>query len=182
MKITSTSFEGLLVIEPKVFDDSRGYFYESYNKKSFYESGIDTEFVQDNQSSSRRGVLRGLHFQKPPFAQTKLIRVLSGVIQDVVVDLRRDQSTFGKHYSIELSLATKKQLLVPKGFAHGFLVLSEMADVLYKCDTHYHPELEGGIRFNDKQLKIGWTTLHEPLCVAVKDLALPEFSEVQVLF
>ena len=176
MKITSTSFEGLLVIEPKVFDDSRGYFYESYNKKSFYDSGIDTEFVQDNQSSSIRGVLRGLHFQRPPFAQVKLIRVLLGVIQDVVVDLRQSQPTFGKHYSIELSDLNRKQLLVPQGFAHGFLVLSERADVLYKCDSFYRPEAEGGIRYDDVQLAIGWQIGKEKRIVSDKDLRLPQFS------
>ena len=180
MKITKTSFEGLLLIEPKVFDDDRGYFYESYSKKNFYDAGIDIEFVQDNQSNSHKGVLRGLHFQKPPFEQIKLIRVLSGTIQDVVVDLRQSQSTFGKHFSIELSAENKKQLLVPQGFAHGFLVLSESADVLYKCNSFYRPEAEGGIRHDDFRLAIGWQIVKEKRIVSDKDLTLPEFSSAFV--
>ena len=175
MKITKTPFEGLLIIEPKVFDDNRGHFYESYNKKTFYDSGIDIEFVQDNQSSSTRGVLRGLHFQRPPFAQVKLVRVLSGFIQDVVVDLRQKQPTFGKHYSLELSDQNKKQLLVPRGFAHGFLVLSERADVLYKCDSFYCPEAESGIRYDDTGLAIEWNMGKVKRIVSDKDLRLPEF-------
>ncbi len=176
MTITKTSFEGLLIVEPKIFDDNRGHFYESYNKKTFHDSGIDIEFVQDNQSSSVRGVLRGLHFQRPPFAQVKLVRVLSGVIQDVVVDLRKNQSTFGKYYSLELSNQNRKQLLVPTGFAHGFLVLSEHADVLYKCDSFYRPEAEGGVRYNDARLAIEWQMGNMKRIVADKDLRLPEFS------
>ena len=176
MKVTKTSFEGLWVLEPRVFEDDRGFFYESYNRKSFYHEGIDMEFVQDNQSYSQKGVLRGLHFQKPPHAQTKLVCVLAGVVQDVVVDLRKSQPTYGRHYSIELSSLNRKRLLIPKGFAHGFLVLSESADVLYKCDEYYHPESEGGIRYDDLQLAIDWQIKQDKRIVSDKDLNLPEFS------
>ena len=180
MRITKTPFEGLIIVEPKVFGDQRGFFYESYNKKDFHNSGISMEFVQDNQSSSKMGVLRGLHFQKPPFAQVKLIRVLFGVIQDVVVDLRQSQPTFGQHYSLELSDLNKKQLLVPHGFAHGFLVLSERADVMYKCDSFYRPEAEGGIRHDDARLAIAWEIEKEKRIVSDKDLELSEFSSAFV--
>ncbi len=146
----------LLLIEPRVFDDARGYFFESYNKNAFQKAGINFDFVQDNQSFSKKGVLRGLHFQRPPHSQVKLVRVLSGVIQDVVVDLRKDQPTFGKYFSIELSHENKKQLLVPAGFAHGFLVLSDFADVLYKCDNFYFPKSEAGLRYDDPTIGIEW--------------------------
>lgn len=134
------------------------------------------EFVQDNQSYSQKGVLRGLHFQKPPHAQTKLVCVLAGVVQDVVVDLRKSQPTYGQHYSIELSSLNRKRLLIPKGFAHGFLVLSESADVLYKCDEYYHPESEGGIIYNDPQLHIDWKRPLNELIVSVKDQQHPLLS------
>ncbi|HWA33717.1 MAG TPA: dTDP-4-dehydrorhamnose 3,5-epimerase [Cyclobacteriaceae bacterium] len=176
MKITETGFKGLVVVSPKVFDDSRGYFFESYNKRAFDESGLEIDFVQDNQSSSSFGVLRGLHFQKPPHAQTKLVRVLSGAIQDVVVDIRRDQPTFGKYFSIELSAENKKQLLVPPGFAHGFAVLTPRAEVLYKCDSFYQPSAEGGIRHDDSALAIPWQIEPSKRIVSQKDLMLPEFA------
>jgi dTDP-4-dehydrorhamnose 3,5-epimerase len=176
VNVTKTSFEGLLIIEPKVFGDSRGFFFESYNRKTFHENGIVHEFLQDNQSRSQRGVLRGLHFQSSPFSQTKLVRVLDGTIQDVVVDLRKEQPTFGKSYSIDLSFDNKKQLLVPKGFAHGFLVLSESADVLYKCDDYYHPEAEGGVRFDDIFFKIDWRLPYQQMIFADKDLRYPPFQ------
>ena len=182
MKVAKTSFEGLLIIEPNVHDDNRGYFYESYNKRSFQEAGIDIEFVQDNRSHSSKGIVRGLHFQKPPFAQVKLVGVLSGVIQDVVVDLRKAQPTFGKYHSIELSSENKKQLLIPRGFAHGFLVLSEYADVLYKCDEYYHPEVEGGIVYNDKELGIAWGLPEAKLIVSKRDLQNPGFDKTKFMF
>lgn len=137
------------------------------------------DFVQDNQSRSKRGVIRGLHFQNPPFAQTKLVRVLSGTIQDVVVDLRKTQPTFGKNYSIELSSDNQKQLLVPKGFAHGFMVLSEVADVLYKCDEYYHPKSESGILYNDRELGISWQLDTELHTLSSKDLLLPSFRSIE---
>jgi len=179
VKVRKTPFEGLLLLEPKVFEDARGYFYESFNQNSFWEIGIDTEFVQDNQSYSRKGVLRGLHFQKPPFAQTKLVRVLSGRIQDVVVDLRKEQSTFKKYFSIELFSENKQQLLVPKGFAHGFLVLSEFAEVLYKCDEYYHPETEAGIIYNDPEFGIDWKLNKSAIVVSKKDQQNPTFTKTE---
>lgn len=182
MKVTKTPFQGLLIIEPRVFEDDRGYFYESYNKKSFQAVGIDLEFVQDNQSYSKKDVLRGLHFQKPPFAQSKFVRVLSGMIQDVAVDLRKEQPTFGKSFSIELSLENGKQLLIPKGFAHGFLVLSQSADVLYKCDEYYHAEAEDGIRYDDPSVNISWQLEQRTPLLSSKDLSLPLLASVNVLF
>lgn len=182
INVTKTEFEGLLVIEPKVFDDNRGYFFESYNKNAFKEAGIEIDFVQDNQSFSKKGVLRGLHFQKPPFAQTKLVRVLSGLIQDVVVDLRKDQSTFSKYFSIELSAENKKQLLVPKGFAHGFLVLSDSAEVLYKCDEYYNPHAESGIEFSGSSISIQWRLGTGSILISDKDKVLPQFEKNKILF
>lgn len=182
MKVTKTAFQGLLIIEPKVFTDSRGYFFESYNKKVLREAGIDIEFVQDNQSRSQKGTLRGLHFQKPPHAQTKLVAVLDGAIQDVVVDLRKGQPTYGKHLSIDLTSENKTQLLVPKGFAHGFLVLSERADVLYKCDDYYHPETEAGILYNDSTLGIDWKTDKAGIILSNKDEQNPGWARIDVVF
>lgn len=182
MKVTKTSFDGLLIIEPRVFEDDRGYFYESYNRKSFLKVGIDMDFVQDNQSHSKKGVVRGLHFQKPPFAQAKIVRVLSGVIQDVVVDLRKNQPTFGKHFSIELSSGSNKQIFVPRGFAHGFLVLSEFADVLYKCDRPYQPDAESGIIFNDPALGIVWQLGADQLIFSEKDTRYPPFASADFFF
>jgi dTDP-4-dehydrorhamnose 3,5-epimerase len=178
VKVTNTGFAGLLVLEPAVFEDKRGSFFEAYNKTTFQNAGIDLDFVQDNQSSSSRGVLRGLHFQKPPYAQTKLIRVLSGCVQDVVVDIRRSQPTFGKCFSIELSAQNRKQLLVPKGFAHGFLVLSETAEVLYKCDSFYRPASEGGILHDDPSMGITWEISADHRIVSGKDMELPVLASV----
>ncbi len=182
MKVVKTEFEGLLILEPTLRMDSRGHFFEAYNKKAFEAAGIDTEFVQDNQSRSTHGVLRGLHFQKPPFAQTKLVRVLHGVIEDVVVDLRKSKPTYGKHYSMILSSEENIQLLIPKGFAHGFLVISEYADVLYKCDQFYYPESELGISYNDPSLKISWSLTGTSRIVSEKDQRNPTFSQIPQLF
>ncbi len=176
MQITKTPLEDLLVIEPKVWKDNRGYFYESYSAKLYAEAGIDVTFVQDNQSSSSHGVIRGLHYQAPPYAQTKLIRVLNGAILDVVVDLRSESPTYGQIFSIELSAENKKQLLVPKGFAHGFSVLSARAEVLYKCDEYYHKESEGGILYNDPALGIDWKIPANKVVVSDKDKLLPLFN------
>ncbi len=178
MKVIETEFEGLFILEPRIIKDTRGHFLEAYNQKTFTEAGLDTVFVQDNQSRSVRGVLRGLHFQKPPFAQTKLVRALHGVIQDVVVDMRVSQPTFGKHLSIELTADSQRQLWIPKGFAHGFLVLSESAEVLYKCDEYYHPESEGGIFYGDPALGIEWMASSNQRIVSVRDLELRSFSSV----
>ena len=182
MNITPTTFKGLFVLEPKIWGDSRGYFMESFSKKTLLEANIDLHFVQDNQSSSKRGVLRGLHFQNVPYAQSKLVRALSGSILDVVVDLRKEEQTFGMHYSIELSADNKKQLLVPKGFAHGFVVLSKQAEVFYKCDAYYHPESDGGILFNDPSLKIDWKLSHEELTISEKDKNYPVLSKAKFNF
>ena len=182
MKLIETGFEGLLVIEPKVFGDSRGYFFESYNERAFADNGINIKFVQDNQSRSSYGVIRGLHFQKPPYAQTKLLRVLNGRILDAVVDLRKDSKTYGKSFSVELSAENKRQFLVPKGFAHGFSVLSECAEVLYKCDEFYHKASESGIIYNDPSLNIDWQIPSGKELVSEKDLLLPTFASHKAEF
>ena len=153
--VETCEIEGLKVITPQVFGDARGYFFESYNKKDFVEAGITCEFVQDNQSASKGGVLRGLHYQKN-FPQDKLVRCINGEVFDVAVDLRRDSKTFGKWHGVVLSAENKKQFFVPKGFAHGFLVLSDYAEFAYKCSDFYHPEDEGGIIWNDPDIGVEW--------------------------
>lgn len=173
MPFTETHISGLLVFEPKVFKDSRGYFFESFNQKVFQEAGIITNFVQDNQSSSDFGVIRGLHYQMNPFAQSKLIRVLYGTILDVAVDIRMGSPTYGKSFSIELSGENKKQLYIPHGLAHGFSVLSKNAEVLYKCDAFYNKESEGGIRFDDPDLNIDWKIPAKQAIVSDKDRLNP---------
>ncbi|MFR0822192.1 MAG: dTDP-4-dehydrorhamnose 3,5-epimerase [Clostridia bacterium] len=150
-----TGIEGVYVIKPTVFEDSRGFFMETYSKKEFQEIGISYDFVQDNQSKSTKGVLRGLHFQKQ-FPQTKLVRVIKGSVYDVAVDLRKDSPTYGKYYGVILTEENKLQFLIPRGFAHGFLVLSEEAEFVYKCDDFYHPNDEGGILWNDPTIQIQW--------------------------
>lgn len=150
-----TGIEGLYVIEPTVFEDNRGFFMETYNKKDFEEIGINTEFVQDNQSKSIKGVLRGLHFQKE-YPQAKLVRVIKGEVYDVAVDLRKDSKTYGRYYGVTLTEKNRLQFFIPRGFAHGFLVLSEEAEFTYKCDDLYHPNDEGGIIWNDKKINIEW--------------------------
>jgi dTDP-4-dehydrorhamnose 3,5-epimerase len=182
MKITTTEFKDLLILEPRVFEDERGFFFESFNGSTFKKAGIDLNFVQDNQSFSRKGILRGLHCQLLPFAQTKLVRALSGTIQDVAIDLRKDQPTFKKYFSIELSGDNKKQLLIPKGFAHGFLVLSSQAEVLYKCDEYYHPESEAGIIYNDPDLNIEWQLSEKDVILSSKDMKLPPISKSNIFF
>jgi dTDP-4-dehydrorhamnose 3,5-epimerase len=176
MPFIPTTFPGLIIFEPALFEDSRGYFFESYNERSFHENGIDIKFVQDNQSRSSYGVIRGLHYQKPPHAQTKLIRVLSGVILDAVVDLRTGSPTFGESFALELSGENRKQLLVPKGFAHGFSVTSETAEVIYKCDAYYNKESERGIMYNDPELNIDWQIPANKAVVSDKDKLLPLFN------
>ena len=178
MPFTLTEFPGLLIYEPRVFNDDRGYFFESYNENTFLADGVAMKFVQDNQARSTYGVIRGLHFQLTPHAQTKLIRSLSGSILDVVVDLRKGSPKYGKVFRIELSADNKKQLLVPKGFAHGYSVLTETAEVLYKCDSFYHKESEGGLLFNDPALAIDWQIPADIALVAQKDLILPGLSSV----
>lgn len=173
MPFIKTQFPGLLVFEPKVFEDKRGYFFESYNQKTFLDEGINITFVQDNQARSSYGVVRGLHYQLEPHAQTKLLRVLSGEIVDAVVDIRKNSPTYGKAYTILLSAENKKQLLVPKGFAHGYSVISETAEVFYKCDEFYHKETEGGISWNDPSLQIDWKLPEHKIIVSEKDSELP---------
>lgn len=177
MQIDKTPFKDLVVLTPKVFADNRGYFFESHNNKTLEVAGLRYDWVQDNQSHSTYGVIRGLHFQKNPSAQTKLVRVLQGEILDVVVDLRRSEPTFGQVYSILLSAENKQQLLVPKGFAHGFSVLSESADVLYKCDALYNKESESGIFYNDVELGIDWKVPVDQVIVSEKDLVLSSFKD-----
>jgi dTDP-4-dehydrorhamnose 3,5-epimerase len=178
MTIEKTAIEDLVIITPAVFEDSRGYFFEAYNQAKFHENGINYKFIQDNQSYSRRGVIRGLHLQINPFAQAKLVRVLEGEILDVAVDLRKNSATFGQHVSVILSAANKKQLMVPHGFAHGFSVLSETASVMYKVDQLYHKESERGIRFDDSTLAIDWQLDPDEIIVSDKDLVLPSFDQI----
>jgi dTDP-4-dehydrorhamnose 3,5-epimerase len=182
MTVTQTGFKDLLILSPEVFNDSRGYFMESYNCKTLRNLGVDLTFIQDNESYSKKGVLRGLHFQKNPHAQTKLIRVLQGKILDVVVDLRVSEPTYKKSFSIILSSENKTQLLVPKGFAHGFVVLSESASVLYKCDEYYNKASEGGIRFDDPELNIDWIISKESLIVSDRDRELSNLKDVRYTF
>lgn len=182
MQIVRTEFHGLYIIEPKVFKDKRGYFFECYNKGVLNKNGIYIEFVQDNQSQSSYGVIRGLHHQRAPFAQTKLIRVLKGKILDVVVDLRKNSPTFAKVFSLELSDEDHKQLLIPKGFAHGFSVLSDIAVIHYKCDELYVPEAEGGINHSDPELNIDWKIPKEKRIISEKDSQLPNLSDARINF
>ena len=180
MKISKTFIKDLLVIEPQLFKDDRGFFYESYNKKKL-DKNIKIVFVQDNESKSIKGVIRGLHFQAPPFEQTKLVRCVSGNILDVAVDLRTNSKTYGKSFSIELSSINNKQLFIPKGFAHGFQVLSNEAIVNYKVDEYYNPDSDSGIIWNDKDLSIDWNLEIEPI-LSVKDLKLISFKELKSPF
>jgi dTDP-4-dehydrorhamnose 3,5-epimerase len=178
MKINKTFIEDLLIIDPQLFKDDRGFFYESYNKNNL---DINIVFVQDNESKSNRGVIRGLHFQAPPFEQTKLVRCVSGNILDVAVDLRTNSKTYGKSFSIELSSENNRQLFVPKGFAHGFQVLSEIAIVSYKVDNYYNPDSDSGLIWNDKDLSIDWNLDLKPI-LSKKDLKLISFKELKSPF
>lgn len=176
MPFIETPIQGLLVYEPNVFEDARGYFFESFNQKVFDQMGINTNFVQDNQSKSTFGVLRGLHYQLNPHAQAKLVRVISGEVLDVAVDIRTGSPTFGKHFSIVLSDANKKQLYIPRGFAHGFVVLSETAEFFYKCDNFYNKEADAGIIYNDSTIGIDWMVKPDAILVSDKDRNLPSFK------
>lgn len=182
MPFCKTEFPGLLIFEPVVHRDHRGYFFESYNEETFRQEGINFHWVQDNQSSSGYGVVRGLHFQLPPHAQTKLIRVLSGSILDVVVDIRNGSPTYRRQFSLELSAENNKQLLVPQGFAHGFSVQSEQAEVLYKCDAIYNRASERGLYYADPDLGIDWGIPSQKAMVSEKDLVLPVLSAIQSPF
>lgn len=178
MNIEVTPLSDLLIINPSVFNDERGYFFEGYNKDKFNENGIRYDFIQDNQSFSKRGVIRGLHLQIYPFAQAKLVRVLQGEILDVAVDLRKNSATYGQHFSVILSADNKKQIMIPQGFAHGFSVISETASVLYKIDQVYHKDSERGIRYDDPTFAIDWQLNLEEVIISEKDLILPNFDEI----
>jgi dTDP-4-dehydrorhamnose 3,5-epimerase len=181
MRVTPTKLEGCFIIEPRVFEDERGYFFESYNHNTFNKlTGLDVNFVQDNQSFSSRGVLRGLHYQIGNGAQAKLVRVVSGAVLDVAVDLRKDSPTFKQYVAVELTAENKKQLFIPRGFAHGFVVLSEKAEFFYKCDNFYFKELERGIIYDDKELNIDWILGTDALIISGKDKDLPAFSDAEI--
>ena len=175
MKFIETKISDVIIIEPTVFGDTRGYFLESYNKKKFEEVVGKTSFIQDNESKSSKGVLRGLHFQKPPFEQAKLVRCIEGEVLDVAVDIRKNSKTYGQHVAVLLSGENKRQLFVPRGFAHGFLVLSDTATFAYKVDNTYAPEFDAGIRWNDKELNIQWGLEESEVLVSAKDAELPFF-------
>jgi len=177
MNIQETPLKDCFILESVIFKDNRGYFLESFNQKKFQElTGLNTVFVQDNESFSRYGVIRGLHFQKDEFQQSKLVRAVKGKVLDVVVDFRKDSDTFGQHFSVILDDENKKQLFVPKGFLHGFSVLSEEAILSYKCDQYYNPAAESGIRFDDPAFKIDWKIPEGKRIISEKDMALPGFK------
>ncbi|MCF8336004.1 MAG: dTDP-4-dehydrorhamnose 3,5-epimerase [Bacteroidales bacterium] len=182
MEIEKTNLPGLLVIKPRVFEDSRGYFFESYNEKKYLEHGLEYTFVQDNESLSAYGSIRGLHYQLEPHAQTKLVRVITGKIFDVAADIRKNSPTFGQWHGTELSEKNKKQMLIPRGFAHGFSVLSESTIVFYKCDDFYHPESERGIHYQDESLNIDWKIDPKKAIISEKDKKLPDLANADMNF
>lgn len=183
MNVIDTEIKDLFILEPNVFGDDRGYFFESYNRKTLDNLiGKEYKFVQDNESKSSYGVIRGLHYQLAPFSQTKLVRVLQGKVYDIAVDLRKSSPTFGNWVGVELSGENKRQFLIPKGFAHGFSVLSEIAVFAYKCDEYYHPEAEAGIIYNDPLLNIDWKIKDSDIKVSPKDRLLPKFEEARMNF
>ncbi len=179
MNAIQTEIPGVILLEPKVFGDERGYFFESWNRDAYQAIGIDCNFIQDNESKSRFGVLRGLHYQAPPYTQAKLVRVISGAVLDVAVDIRDGSPTYGKHVAVELSGENKRQLFIPRGFAHGFAVLSEEVVFAYKCDNRYMPSHERGIAFNDPALGIDWRIKPERWILSPKDTTLPRLSETE---
>lgn len=183
MNVIETPIKGLLILEPRVFNDERGYFFESYNGNTFGEAtGLDIQFVQDNQARSTQNVLRGLHFQNAPHAQTKLIRALEGAIWDVVVDLRTGSETYGRWYGVELSAENKRQFLIPKGFAHGYSVLTPTAEVFYKCDDFYSKQDEGGLYYADPALNIDWKINLADAIISEKDKVQPTLKEIVTRF
>ncbi len=179
IRVIAEPLPGVKLIQPKVFEDARGYFFESYNKMDFFEAGIDTDFVQDNEAKSVYGVIRGLHYQLPPYAQAKLIRVIRGKILDVALDIRKNSPTFGQYFIIELSEENKLQLFIDKGLAHGYAVLSDTAVVQYKTDEFYHPEAEAGIFHADEKLAIDWSIPLDKRIISDKDKKLPRFDEAK---
>lgn len=183
MRAEQTPLKDCFLIHDTVFNDERGYFFESFNARKFYtETGTTANFVQDNQSHSVKGVLRGIHFQRGEFAQAKLVRVLKGEVLDVAVDLRKSSGTFGQQYSVVLSGTSRTQLYIPRGFGHGFLVLSDTADFFYKCDNSYNRESEGGIIYNDPEININWQLPQDDLIISSKDISLPALSNCEILF
>jgi len=178
MNVLKTPIEGLLVIEPQVFRDARGYFVETYNEQRYQDAGIHARFVQDNQSCSCYGVVRGLHFQRPPYSQAKLVCCTQGKVLDVAVDLRKGSPTYGKWYSVELSEENKRQFFIPRGFAHGFSVLSEKAVFTYKCDNLYHPEADGGLLLSDPELNIDWQVPEKDRILSEKDTKHPLLKDL----
>lgn len=182
MEVIKTDIEGVVIIEPRIFRDSRGYFFESYSKREFDEKVRPVDFVQDNESCSVRGVMRGLHFQLPPFTQSKLVRCVRGAVLDVAVDIRRGSPTFGRHVAVELTEDNHRQFFVPRGFAHGFAVLSDTAVFQYKCDSYYHPEAEGGISIQDSSLGIDWRIDPSQAILSDKDLRHPLLADLESPF
>ena len=183
MTIVKTDIEGPFIVEPRIFGDARGYFFESFNERDFLEqTGVQVRFVQDNESKSSYGVVRGLHFQNPPYAQSKLVRVVQGSVLDVAVDIRSDSPTYGRHVAVVLSGENHRQFFIPKGFAHGFAVLSPEAVFQYKCDEYYHPESEGAIAWNDSQLDIDWQLKDADVILSEKDKHHPLFRDFKTPF
>ena len=177
MNVVKTDIEGVVIIEPKVFEDARGYFFESFSQREFEEKVAPIKFVQDNESKSSHGVMRGLHFQAPPYSQSKLVRCVKGRVLDVAVDIRKGSPTYGKHVAVLLTEDNHKQLFIPKGFAHGFAVLSETAVFQYKCDEFYHPEVDGGINITDESLGIDWILDKNKIKLSAKDTKHPMFKD-----
>ena len=182
MNIIKTEIEGLVIVEPRIFRDDRGYFYESFSQREFEENVCRTTFVQDNQSMSSYGVVRGLHFQKPPYCQSKLVRCIKGAVLDVAVDIRKGSPTFGKYVAVELTEDNHRQFFVPRGFAHGFAVLSEVAVFQYKCDNYYNKESEGAIAWNDEQIAVDWRLPSEKVILSEKDKLSKPLAEAEFLF
>lgn len=182
MNIIRTEIEGLVIVEPRIFRDDRGYFYESFSQREFEENVCRTTFVQDNQSMSSYGVVRGLHFQKPPFCQSKLVRCIKGAVLDVAVDIRKGSPTFGKYVAVELTEDNHRQFFVPRGFAHGFAVLSEVAVFQYKCDNYYNKESEGAIAWDDEQIAVDWRLPSEKVILSEKDKLSKPLAEAEFLF
>ena len=182
MEITKTNIEGVVIVTPRIFQDPRGYFFESFSQREFDEKVAPIRFVQDNESMSTYGVIRGLHFQRPPYSQNKLVRCVRGRVLDVAVDLRRTSPTFGQHVAVELSEENHLQLFIPKGFAHGFSVLSSTAIFQYKCDEFYHPESDGGISLLDPSLGIDWKIPQHEAILSAKDTKHPLLKDLEALF
>jgi dTDP-4-dehydrorhamnose 3,5-epimerase len=182
MEVIKSNIDGVVIIEPRIFADERGYFFEAFSEREFAEKVCNCRFVQDNEAKSSYGVVRGLHFQQPPHAQSKLVRVVKGKILDVVVDIRKSSPTFGRHIAVELSAENHRQLFIPQGFAHGYAVLSEEAIVEYKCDDFYHPECEGGIAWNDATIGVDWQVPADKIILSERDKNHPTLAECNKLF